>query len=75
MTAAQFRRKAEALFHKGNPDAVDATITWTFTSRPFVGKGDGRPGHRTGTFVAAASGYRQRRVMVDYSPGSGWSVR
>lgn len=75
MTAAQFRRRAERLFRQGNPDAKDAVLIWTFTSRPFTGRGDGRPGHRTGTFIASAEGYRTRKMLASYSPTMGMSVR
>ncbi len=63
-TAEQFRRRAERSFRKANPEAVAVglVIEWTFTSRPYVGKGDPRTLWRTGTFRATAPGFASRLV-------------
>lgn len=59
-TVSQFHRKAERAFRNANPDC-DATIEWTWTSRPCPYPGE--PGtFRNGRFTVSAPGYRTRTM-------------
>lgn len=64
-TAAQFRSRAERMFRTANSDvAATATIEWVRVSRPYTGANRCFR-WRTGTFIAAAPGYRPRQMTAD----------
>ena len=69
MTARQFRTRAVRMFRNANPGFA-GDITWGYVSRPFVGKGDGLPGHRCGHFHAGG-----RLVVVMATPEGSMLVR
>lgn len=70
-----FKAKAEALFRKGNPDAVASgvVITWTFGPNE-VEWADGTTGI-TGMMQVVSPGYRTRKMHASYLRDSGLSVR
>jgi hypothetical protein len=68
-SVAQFKQEAERIFREANPDATDATITWTHAAA--VTWADRSTGF-SGVAQVAATGYRARSMVASFHDGGLW---
>ncbi len=68
-SVAKFKREAERIFREANPDAIDATITWTHAAG--VTWADKSKGF-SGVAKVTATGYRGRSIVASFHDGGLW---